>query len=82
MNPRPIKVECYAGGRAEETPRRIIIDGQVYLVARLLAESIEESLESKERTRRYKLLTDDGLTIEIKQLPDGQWYLISQSTGL
>jgi hypothetical protein len=72
-----IQVECYAGGRAEETPRIIILDGQEHTVTRLLAESIEESAVTKEQTRRYKVLTDQGKMLEIVRSSEGVWRLVS-----
>lgn len=76
MTLRPIKVECYAGSRADETPRVISVDGREHVVARLLAESVEESLESNQQTRRYKVLTDEGIVLEIVRSGDS-WRLES-----
>ena len=75
MNRQRIHVECYAGGRADERPRRLIIEGRTHEVARLLNESLEESLTSKERSRRYRVLTDEGLEFEVVRSSDGDWYL-------
>ena len=79
MKLRTIRVECYAGGRADETPRKISFDGREHVVARLLAESIEESPASNQQTRRYKVLTDEGLVLEVVRLSDGTWRLVSQA---
>jgi len=76
---RPIRVECYAGSRSDETPRRITVDGREYVVARLLAESIEKSSGSNEQTRRYKVRTDEGMVIEVVRTSDGAWRLVSMS---
>ena len=38
-----VQVECYAGSRADERPRRVRIEGRQYRVARLLSSSIEQS---------------------------------------
>jgi hypothetical protein len=73
----PIRVECYAGGRADETPRRISFGGREHVVARLLAESIEEPLESNKQSRRYKVLTDEGVVLEVVRSSDGAWSLVS-----
>lgn len=77
MKLRRIRVECYAGGRADETPRRISFDGRQHVVARLLAESIEESAASNQQTRRYKVQTDEGLVLEVVRMSDGTWGLVS-----
>jgi hypothetical protein len=76
MKLRTIRVECYAGGRADETPRRISFDGRQHVVARLLAESIEESPASNQQTRRYKVQTDKGLVLEVVRMSDGTWGLV------
>lgn len=78
MTPVPIRVECYAGGRADERPRRILIGGRQHVVARLLCESVKESLVEKERTHRYVILTNEGLVLEILRNSDGAWYLQSE----
>lgn len=77
MTSRTIRVECYAGGRDDETPRLISFGGREHRVARLLAESIEESVDSNKQTRRYKVLTDDGLVFELLRSHDGVWALES-----
>ena len=75
MSLREIRVECYAGGRADERPRRVIIDGRAHVVARLLGESLEETLTSAIQNRRFVLLTTEGLTFEVIRAADGTWYL-------
>lgn len=76
MKLRTVRVECYAGGRADETPRRIGFDGREHVVARLLGESVEVSLASNQQTRRYKVLTDEGLVLEVVRSSDGAWHLV------
>ncbi len=77
MTPAPIRVECYAGGRSDERPRRVTIENRVYVVARLLAESVEVSLITEAQTRRYKVLTDEGLVLEVLRSSDRAWRLVS-----
>ena len=77
MTLRTVRVECYAGGRADETPRRISFDVHEHVVARLLAESVEESLASNHQTRRYKVLTEEGPVLEVVRSSDGAWHLVS-----
>lgn len=79
MKLRTVRVECYAGGRADETPRRISFGGREHAVVRLLAESVEESPASNQQTRRYKVLTDEGLVLELVRSSDGTWGLVSQA---
>ena len=74
-----ITVECYAGQTADERPRRLMIAGREHFVARLLAESVEESLVTKGRTRRFKVLTDEALVLEVVRASDGKWYYDPES---
>jgi len=75
---RRVRVECYAGARADERPRRIIIRGREHFVASLLGEFVEESVATKGRIRRYRVMTDDGLVLEVRRESDGVWYLDSE----
>ena len=70
-----IRVECYAGGRADERPRRVTIGTREYCVSRLLGEWIEAPLGSNQQQRRYKILTTDGVVLEIVRSNDGTWRL-------
>ena len=71
-----IIVQCYAGARGDEHPRRVIINGREHLVTRLIEESVEESVDTRVRTHRYKVLTDAGTVLEVLHADDG-WYLES-----
>jgi hypothetical protein len=77
MEARRVEVECYAGGRADERPRLVRAPGREHLVARLLSSSVEESLDSKARLYRYKVLTVEGLVLDLVRQSDGEWYLQS-----
>ena len=77
MIPALIRVECYAGGRGDERPRRVIIENRVYVVARVLSESLEEPLESNRQSRRFKILTDEGLVFDVVRTSDGAWHIVS-----
>lgn len=71
-----IIVQCYAGARGDEHPRRIIINGREHLVTRLIGESVEESIGTRVRTHHYKVLTDTGAVLEILRTDD-DWFLES-----
>jgi len=79
MDLRAITVECYAGSRADERPRRVIIDGREHLVARLLEETLDESSDSKTQRRRFKVLTDEGIVLDVIRSGDGSWYMSPNS---
>lgn len=74
MKPQPVQVDCYAGGRSDERPRRVRTGGKEHVVARLLSSSVEESSGSKDRTRRFRVLTEEGVILELTSTGDG-WYL-------
>jgi len=75
-----VEVEFYSGRRADETPRRIIFDDAVHVVARLLSESVEQSATTNQEIRRYKVLTDRGAVLEIVRTPEGTWRLVGLAT--
>jgi len=77
---REIQVECYAGERGDERPRRVTIDGKEHLVEKLLFESLEESADCRLRVRRFKLRTLDGITLEVVKDANGNWYLKSEDS--
>ena len=76
MSFEPIEVECYSGARADERPRRLNIRGRLMVVARVLSESIEEDAESKQRGRRYRVITTEGHTLDLLRDHDDRWYLL------
>ena len=78
---RAITVECYAGSRADERPRRVVIDGREHIVARLLEETLDESSDSKAQHRRFRLLTDEGIVLDVIRSGDGAWHLSRESRG-
>jgi hypothetical protein len=75
MKRRRVQVECYAGGRADERPRRVREGDREHVVARLLGSSVEESSPSRARIHRYRVLTDEGLELGLIREKDGDWYL-------
>ena len=75
MKLRRVQVECYAGGRADERPRRVREDDREHIVARLLGSSVEESSPSKARRHRYRVLTDEGSELSLIRESNGDWYL-------
>ena len=78
MNSQPIEVESYSGSRADERPRIVTIAGRRHSVARVLSESIEETANpgpGRDRRRRYRVLTEDGLVLDLIRTDDGCWAL-------
>jgi hypothetical protein len=75
MKHRRAQVECYAGERADERPRRVRVDDREHIIARLLGSSVEESLESKDFIYRYRVLTVEGLVLDLVRTSSAEWYL-------
>jgi hypothetical protein len=75
MQRLPIQVECYAGSRADERPRRVRIEGREYIVARLLSSSIEQSLIANAPARRFRVVTEDGWQLDLVCTTEGDWFL-------
>jgi hypothetical protein len=57
----------------------VIIDGREHLVARLLEETLDESSDSKAQRRRFKVLTDEGIVLDVIRSGDGSWYMSPDS---
>jgi hypothetical protein len=79
MKLQQVDVECYSGARADEQPRRVTIEGRRHSVMRLLSESTEQSVESRDLASRYTVLTEEFLIIELVRTNGGIWYLVSMS---
>ena len=63
-----IEVECYAGYRGDETPRRILFDGRAVAVV----EVIDQWLGSDHRY--FKILGSDNATYILRQdIPTHSW---------
>lgn len=75
MKLRQVQVEFYAGGRADEHPRRVRVDDREHVVSRLLSSSIEQAFDSKESTHRFRVLTEEGLVFDLVRTGDGEWLL-------
>ena len=65
-----LEVQCHAGYRSDETPRRLIIDGRPIEVTEVLAQWHEPD------ARYFRLRGADGATYELRQdVASGVWRL-------
>ena len=73
----PIPVECYAGPRAEETPRRVVWQGRAIEVSEVLDRWCQvESKPEWPRADYFKVRTLDDCEFLLKHdLESGEWYL-------
>jgi len=69
-----VLVECYAGSKAFERPRRIVIDSVVHEAVEATALSVEEEVASRVRRHRFEVLIDDGRKLLLVRQGD-QWFL-------
>ena len=72
------EVECYAGGRADERPRRVRAGGREHVIARLLGSSVEESIDSNGLIHRYRVVTVEGLVLDLVRTSSAEWYLLNE----
>ena len=75
MKRLPVQVECYAGSRADERPRRVYIEGRRHTVARLLSSSTEQAQAATVRVRRFRVVTEDGWRLDLVRTAEGDWFL-------
>jgi hypothetical protein len=71
---KPVKVECYAGSKADERPEAIIIDGERREVTRLLAERLERYPGPGGREFRWFKVLLDRETMDLVQDDSGNWF--------
>jgi len=72
-----VQVECYAGAKADETPRRFILDGYTVEVAEVLDRWYQvESLPEWPRADYFKVCAADQREYLLKHdLESDEWYL-------
>lgn len=70
-----IKVSCYEGYRANETPRCFLWRNQPFIIQEIIETSLAEDLSSK-RIFGYDVVTSTGEKFRIFFEPDTQkWYI-------
>ena len=76
----PIKVECYAGAKADETPRRFVREGQLIEVGEVLDRWHQvESQPEWPRADYFKVRAADQREYLLKHdLESDEWYLGQQ----
>ena len=71
-----IRVDCYAGHRGEETPRRLIFDGRAVEVAEVMDQWLAPD------HRYFKLRGGDGATYIVRHdTASGAWELFQYQRG-
>jgi hypothetical protein len=72
--PERVEVDCYAGGRGDETPRVVLL-GEREVTLRVERRWIEEPVGSTggERRRMFQVQLEDGRRCRPAQEPDGSW---------
>ena len=72
-----VEVDCYAGGRGDETPRAALLGGRevTLRVERCWIEEPVGSSGSTRRRRMFQVQLEDGRRWRLAQEPDGSWTL-------
>jgi hypothetical protein len=80
--PSRVEVRCYAGGRGEETPRSVLLEGRELLVwvERGWVEQ-PAALSGTERRRVFQVRLADGRPVCLAHEPDGGWTLTHPDHG-
>jgi hypothetical protein len=80
--PERVEVDCYAGGRGDETPRVVLL-GEREVTLRVERRWIEEPVGSTggERRRMFQVQLEDGRRCRLAQEPDGSWMLAHMADG-
>jgi hypothetical protein len=71
----PCRVEFYAGGRAEETPRRVIYRGLTGVVEGVLGRKRVMDKASGITTDEFTLVLD-GRIVKLRRTISGRWSLL------
>ena len=76
----PVEVECYAGHKADETPRRMVLRGRTIEIAEVTDRWYQRVREAVAPSWDYfKVVATDGATYLLNH--DGetdQWYLLER----
>jgi hypothetical protein len=80
--PDRVEVRCYAGGRGEETPRSVLLEGRELpvWVERGWVEQ-PAALSGTERRRVFQVRLPDGRRVRLAQEPNGGWTLTHPEPG-
>lgn len=80
MKLTPIQVECYAGAKADETPRRFTWEGRTVEVGEVLDRWYQvESRPEWPRADYFKVRGEDGRNYLLKHdLESDEWFLGQQ----
>jgi hypothetical protein len=80
--PDRVEVRCYAGGRGEETPRSVLLEGRE-LPVWVERGWVEQPavLSGIERRRVFQVRLPDGRRVRLAQEPDGGWTLTEPVHG-
>jgi len=70
----PVSVECYAGSKAFERPRRFLLDGLTQRIIMATDCSVEEDAISRVRRHRFEVLIEDGRRFVLIRHGD-QWFI-------
>ena len=74
-----ITVTAYAGHRAEEKPQKFVHQTREYIIKKIVDQTINESLETGERSYCFKVVCQDDQEREIRYHPrTDKWQLTNK----
>jgi hypothetical protein len=76
----PVQIECYAGAKADETPRQFVREGQTIFVSEVIDRWYQvESKPEWPRADYFKVRGEDGRDYLLKHdLESDDWFLGQQ----
>jgi hypothetical protein len=73
MARQQVKVECYSGSRADESPRRLTMGGASREIVRILDRAAVHDAVYGAESRHYRVLLDNGDVVDLSQSVTGDW---------
>ena len=67
-------VECYSGGQADESPRRLTAGEFTFEIVRVLERAVIRDSASGTESKRFRVLLDDGRIVTLSRIETGDWY--------
>ncbi|MDP3013197.1 MAG: hypothetical protein Q8M92_03060 [Candidatus Subteraquimicrobiales bacterium] len=74
-----VKVEAYAGCRAEEKPVAFIFKGERHVIKDILSRWYEEDVKSSSRRHYFKVLADDGRIYALSHTEISDTWVLEES---
>lgn len=64
-------VKFYSGSKGDEKPSSILVDGKEKMIVHICEQAVEEDISTGERTRTFRVRTEDGASFVVRQMGEG-----------